>query len=305
METTVTYTFTSGTKARSAQINQNFTDLKTGINTLEAVGQYKTWVGNAGGVTSALNTSLLGKVTATYLSVAITVTIAAPNVVTHTSHGLATGDSLYLTTTGALPTGLAINTTYYIFKVDANSYNLCTTRQNAYDGVKITTTGSQSGTHTAYTGGLHLPITAANVNKSLVRYSTAAGQSIASAGATEIVDFGTKIFDTKAEVTTGASWKFTAKDAGYYRIHSLTSLTTAAWAASKYYLVELRKNGSVVSNMELYPGAQTLEASANFHDVISLAAGDYIDIRIDHNQGGAISLISLATYNYITIEQVG
>lgn len=78
-----------------------------------------------------------------------TVTIASPGLVTQTSHGLATGDSIYITTTGALPTGLAINTRYWIIKNDANSYWLATSLANALAGTKINTSGSQSGTHTA------------------------------------------------------------------------------------------------------------------------------------------------------------
>lgn len=78
-----------------------------------------------------------------------TVTIAAPGLVTQTAHGLATGDSIYITTTGALPTGLAINTRYWVIKNDANSFWLATSLANALTATKITTTGSQSGTHTS------------------------------------------------------------------------------------------------------------------------------------------------------------
>lgn len=78
-----------------------------------------------------------------------TVTIAAPAVVSLTAHGFLTGDQVYLTTTGALPTGLTANTIYYVIKIDANSFNLATTLANAIAATKITTTGSQSGTHTA------------------------------------------------------------------------------------------------------------------------------------------------------------
>lgn len=79
-----------------------------------------------------------------------TVTIAAPAVVSKTAHGLSTGDAIYLTTTGALPTGLTANTLYYVVRVDANSFNLSTSRANAYAATKITTTGTQSGVHTAW-----------------------------------------------------------------------------------------------------------------------------------------------------------
>lgn len=77
-----------------------------------------------------------------------TITIASPAVVTLTAHGLLTGDAVYLTTTGALPTGLSANTIYYAVKIDANTFNLATSRANAYAGTKINTSGTQSGTHT-------------------------------------------------------------------------------------------------------------------------------------------------------------
>lgn len=79
-----------------------------------------------------------------------TVTIASPAVVTNTAHGLYTGEGVYLTTTGALPTGLSQNTMYYVIRVDANTFNLATSLANAIAGTKINTTGSQSGTHTLY-----------------------------------------------------------------------------------------------------------------------------------------------------------
>lgn len=79
---------------------------------------------------------------------AFTVTVAAPAVFTLTAHGLNVGDQVYLTTTGALPTGLSANTLYYVSTgIAANTFNLSTTRANAYAGTKITTTGTQSGVH--------------------------------------------------------------------------------------------------------------------------------------------------------------
>lgn len=77
-----------------------------------------------------------------------TVTIAAPGVFTLTAHGLATGDAVTLATTGALPTGLTAGTTYFVVKIDADTFNLATTLANALAATKITTSGSQSGVHT-------------------------------------------------------------------------------------------------------------------------------------------------------------
>lgn len=77
-----------------------------------------------------------------------TVTIAAPGVITLTAHGLNTGDAMYFTTTGALPTGLAANTRYFAIRIDANTLRVATSYANAVAGTAITTTGSQSGVHT-------------------------------------------------------------------------------------------------------------------------------------------------------------
>lgn len=78
-----------------------------------------------------------------------TITIAAPAVVTSTAHGLEEGQQVELTTTGSLPTGLAINTIYFVRNPAADTFNLSSTPT----GSLITTTGSQSGTHSILVRG--------------------------------------------------------------------------------------------------------------------------------------------------------
>lgn len=79
----------------------------------------------------------------------VTITIAAPGVISWTAHGLGLGSSVFLTTTGALPTGLSANTQYWVIPVNANSFELATSIANAIAGTAINTTGTQSGTQTA------------------------------------------------------------------------------------------------------------------------------------------------------------
>lgn len=75
-----------------------------------------------------------------------TITIAAPGIVTWTAHGLSVGDKVKFSTTGALPTGLTAGTEYFVKTVPtADSFQLALTA----GGAAITTTGSQSGVHTA------------------------------------------------------------------------------------------------------------------------------------------------------------
>lgn len=78
----------------------------------------------------------------------ITMTIAAPGVVTWTSHGLYDGATVVFTTTGALPTGITAGTAYFVTVVDANSFKVSTSIANQLAGTFITTSGSQSGVHT-------------------------------------------------------------------------------------------------------------------------------------------------------------
>jgi hypothetical protein len=58
---------------------------------------------------------------------------------------MSNGDPVRLQTTGALPTGLTANTTYYVVNSATNTFQLSATR----GGAAINTSGTQSGTHTA------------------------------------------------------------------------------------------------------------------------------------------------------------
>lgn len=82
---------------------------------------------------------------ATPVTATVTMTIASPCVVTWTTHGLADGDPVVFTTTGALPTGLTASTVYYVLSPTTSTFNVAATP----NGTAINTSGTQSGTHTA------------------------------------------------------------------------------------------------------------------------------------------------------------
>jgi hypothetical protein len=77
-----------------------------------------------------------------------TVTIASPAVATLTNHGLKAGSPIRFTTTGALPTGMAVGTTYYVIAtgLTANAFQFST----SVGGSAVNTSGTQSGTHSIY-----------------------------------------------------------------------------------------------------------------------------------------------------------
>ncbi len=121
----------------------------TGSRTMAYAWCYD-WAGGVAGVLSTPGCSLDQLVYSVdkYATSAVTITIATPGVVSWVANGLATGQKVQLTTAGALPTGLAANTTYYWIANGADSGWLATSLANAAAGVKIATSGSQSGAHT-------------------------------------------------------------------------------------------------------------------------------------------------------------
>ena len=90
-----------------------------------------------------------------------TVTVASPAVFTATAHGFYNGMKVNLTTTGALPTGLAASTYYFVKAVTANTFQLSLT----VDGTSINTTGTQSGTHTVHAMSICIASDATYTNK--------------------------------------------------------------------------------------------------------------------------------------------
>jgi hypothetical protein len=76
----------------------------------------------------------------------VTITIASPAVITLAGHGFNAGDYVIFSTTGALPTGLAANTIYFVIAagLTTNTFEVSTT----VTGSAVNTSGSQSGTTT-------------------------------------------------------------------------------------------------------------------------------------------------------------
>ncbi len=85
----------------------------------------------------------------------VTVTIASPGVFSLTAHTFSVGSIIFLSTTGALPTGLTAGTVFYVIAegLTADAFEVSTT----VDGSAVNTSGTQSGTHTVSTMTYILP----------------------------------------------------------------------------------------------------------------------------------------------------
>lgn len=140
------------------------------------------------------------------------------------------------------------------------------------------------------------------------RYTTNAGQSIANATRT-IVNFEDLGYDTHSAVTIGDAWKFTCPtgQGGYYRVAlALLFGSSAAWGAGEIAQVEIWKGGAFYSAVD----KKTVEVAVTETvgvfgcDDVYLAAGEYIDIRVYQNSGGALALYTDGGYNHVAISKV-
>lgn len=75
----------------------------------------------------------------------VTISNASPAVITWVGHGKSAGQMLYLTSTGAPPSGLTTGVPYYVVNPGEDTFQLSTT----IGGAPINTTTAGSGTHTA------------------------------------------------------------------------------------------------------------------------------------------------------------
>lgn len=80
-----------------------------------------------------------------YANPVVSISIASPCVVTLPSNNLSVGDSVNFLTTGALPTGISVLTTYYVTAlIDADNFTFST----VLAGSPVSTGGAQSGVQT-------------------------------------------------------------------------------------------------------------------------------------------------------------
>jgi hypothetical protein len=117
---------------------------KTRINGyLEAFTSWLSLNSNPLTATNGSATLTVSKPTAT-----VTISNASPAVVTWTGHGRSNGDTVMFSTSGALPTGLTVNTVYYVRSATANTFSLSVTPT----GSLVNTSSAGSGTHTSSLG---------------------------------------------------------------------------------------------------------------------------------------------------------
>lgn len=165
--------------------------------------------------------SAIGNTTAS-----VTITIAAPGVITWTGHGFAGYQPVQFTTSGALPTGLVVGTTYYVLPgatLTTNTFELATSLANAQAGTAITTTGTQSGTQTGISTAFMTSTQVSNVTAIFLT----AGDWQVWGNVWFIIGSGTTVTEVESAITQVSATMPTPPNGGAIAVEQAT-LTTSA-----------------------------------------------------------------------------
>jgi hypothetical protein len=212
-----------------------------------------------------------------YIASTVTISIAAPGVVTWANHGLAVNDTIRFTTTGALPTGLAINTTYFVKEVlSANTFTVSTSA----GGAAITTSGTQSGTQTALVW-YGVPVVAVANTAVTLASVTIPGWSMGVGGGMEI--------DALFSLTNSASAKNIGMTYGGGVLMAVGAASNASACAQK--LMCNRGSSQVVSN-----------AANQVGHGLSTGANVVLNVDATQNQTFAFTAQPAAANNVVTLE---
>ncbi len=238
-------------------------------------------------VTSAVNEVTVSN--AASPSGTATITIAAPAVVTVAATP-PSGTPVVFTTDGALPTGLVANTTYFVKYINATTFNVAATT----NGTSITTTGSQSGTHTAtFTG---VPIVAASGGGTNVSVNIASkGSGVVQANGVEVVTLtGTQTLTSKTLTsptitsatidTVGITGNTTTAALKIPNIVEDGTYGTVTWASTMNYDV-LTQSVWYVTTTTANNWTLNIRGSATATLASLMAVGDIITVTMVVNNG--------------------
>jgi len=143
----------------------------------------------------------------------------------------------------------------------------------------------------------------------VARYYRSTAQSLANS--TEVImDYSTKQYDTHSAVTTGASWKYTAPTAGYYRINASCDIDAASWNIGEAHYLILYKNGVAATspyqilNFDAKTGVASARSVVTGSTTIYLNANEYISVAALQNSGASVNTTADGGSNFIEVEKV-
>ena len=121
---------------------------------------------------------------------------------------------------------------------------------------------------------------------------------------TTIVQFDDEEYDNLGEF---ASYKFTALEAGYYFVTASIEMSGVSWGAGNHVVISIYKNGTIHSygNKAINEDGTNINIITKVTDIVELAATEYIDIRLFHDDGIATrDTVANASSCYFTVNRL-
>ena len=227
----------------------------------------------------------------------VTMTIASPCVVTHTAHGKADGDPIHFTTTGALPTGLSVDTLYFVKTPLTNTYNVAATS----GGTAINTTGSQSGTHTVTYGILGFGTAPyAGARKKLIFDSPMFLVHSANMSFTAALDVFTAVDDTcevYADTTTQFEIDYVKKSGGSSGLTTISSGSLPT-GANVLNITSIPQTFSALI-LQIVGASSALSGAVTMNTQLSTDNGSTYDTTASNYEGFKIDEAAAVTNNTV------
>lgn len=161
-------------------------------------------------------------------------------------------------------------------------------------GTRTLTTGSLSSVSIERISG---PATIAASESVNARYFASA-TSISGSLAT--ISWTTKDYDSHNGMSSGT---YSVPISGKYQINSAVALS-GTFALNNLSVIEIQKNGSVVSRAKVYAPSAVTQILLQIHDEIGCVAGDTIRIQVS-SAGTGPAVVSSNFENYISLARVG
>jgi len=152
-------------------------------------------------------------------------------------------------------------------------------------------------------GDLNISGSLTSSGSSRVRVTKNDAQNINNTTAT-IVQYDDEVFDNLGEFAT---YKFTAKETGYYHVSASLLLTTPSqWTANKTFEIRIYKNAGLYSKgRNIVKESSTGRAyKSEISDLVYLTATEYLDIRAYHDSGYTQATSTDVYSNYLAIHRI-
>lgn len=131
-------------------------------------------------------------------------------------------------------------------------------------------------------------------------FRTTSNQSV-SASSDVKVQLNGESWDTDAEFDSATNFRFTAAVTGYYQVNAAIYVFTSE--DTKLYQLTVKKNGTTVFGGLARPGSSgDLQVTAS--DVVSLTAGDYVELYLFHDSSGSKNVAAGTGLTYMSVKRV-